>query len=69
MQAKFTNKVDDFIQYHKKSTIWLGIKLAARISRPYMGWLVGNGEVINFWRDTWATEIPLREYIKMPQSM
>ncbi|KAF6147387.1 hypothetical protein GIB67_003285 [Kingdonia uniflora] len=51
------------------STIWPGIKLAANINQPYMGWLVGNGANIGFWRDTWATEIPLREYIEMPQSL
>ncbi|KAF6169944.1 hypothetical protein GIB67_034336 [Kingdonia uniflora] len=69
MHAKFTNKAGDFIRYHKKSTIWPGIKLAASINRPYMGWLVGNGAKIDFWRDTWAMEIPLREYIEMPQSL
>ncbi|KAF6152725.1 hypothetical protein GIB67_021385 [Kingdonia uniflora] len=58
MHAKFTNKTGDFIRYHKKSTIWLGIKLAASINRPYMEWLVGNGATIDFWRDTLATEIP-----------
>ncbi|KAF6168078.1 hypothetical protein GIB67_011463 [Kingdonia uniflora] len=47
-QAKFTNKAGDFIRYHKKSSIWQGIKLAACINRPYMGWLVGNGANINF---------------------
>ncbi|KAF6166864.1 hypothetical protein GIB67_026643 [Kingdonia uniflora] len=61
MQEKFTIKAGDFIRYHKKSTIWPGIKLAANINRPYMGWLVGNGANIDFWRDSWATEIPLRE--------
>ncbi|KAF6139022.1 hypothetical protein GIB67_010748, partial [Kingdonia uniflora] len=66
--AKFTNKAGDFIRYHKKSIIWPGIRLAASIARPYMGWLVGNGDNINFWRETWAMEIPLREYIEMPQS-
>ncbi|KAF6176119.1 hypothetical protein GIB67_000213 [Kingdonia uniflora] len=69
MHAKFTNKVGDVIRFHKKSTIWPGIKLAANINRPYMGWLVGNGANIEFWRDTWATRIPLREYIEMPQSL
>ncbi|KAF6154850.1 hypothetical protein GIB67_033879 [Kingdonia uniflora] len=69
MYAKFTNKIGDFIRYHKKSPIWPSIKLAASINRPYMGWLVGNGAAINFWRDTWATKIPVQEYIEMPQSM
>ncbi|KAF6152583.1 hypothetical protein GIB67_013030 [Kingdonia uniflora] len=69
MQEKFTNKAGDFIRYHKKFTIWPGIKLATSINQPYMGWLVGNGANINFWRDTWPTEIPLREYIETPQSL
>ncbi|KAF6170625.1 hypothetical protein GIB67_020187 [Kingdonia uniflora] len=67
--AKFTSITGDFIRYHKKSTIWPGIKLAASINRPYMGWLVGNGDNIDFWRDTWAMEILRREYIEMPQSL
>ncbi|KAF6137093.1 hypothetical protein GIB67_030857 [Kingdonia uniflora] len=37
MQAKFTNKAGDVIRYHKKSTIWPVIKLAASINRPFMG--------------------------------
>ncbi|KAF6157678.1 hypothetical protein GIB67_037251 [Kingdonia uniflora] len=52
MQAKFINKAGDAIQYYKKSTIWPGIKLAASINRPYMGWLIGNGDNIDFWMDT-----------------
>ncbi|KAF6175514.1 hypothetical protein GIB67_022004, partial [Kingdonia uniflora] len=66
---KLTNKAGDFIRYHKKSTIWPSIKLAVSINRPYIGWLVGNGANIDFWRDTWPTEIPLREYTEMSQSL
>ncbi|KAF6161562.1 hypothetical protein GIB67_009441 [Kingdonia uniflora] len=69
MHTNFTNIAGDFIRYHKKSTIWPGINLAASINRPYIRWLVGNGANIDFWRDTWATEIPLREYNEIPQSL
>ncbi|KAF6153035.1 hypothetical protein GIB67_034757 [Kingdonia uniflora] len=51
------------------SSIWFGIKIASIVSKPYIGWLIGNGEKIDFWRDLWATEFPLREYIDLPKHL
>ncbi|KAF6147578.1 hypothetical protein GIB67_035335, partial [Kingdonia uniflora] len=52
---KFSTKSRDNIRYHKPSTIWPGIQTGASLSKPYIGWLIGNGKKIDFWRDTWAT--------------
>ncbi|KAF6135131.1 hypothetical protein GIB67_040442, partial [Kingdonia uniflora] len=66
---KFSTKSGDPIRYNKISTLWTGIKTGAALSKPYIGWLIGNGTNINFWRDTWAKDIPLMEYIDLPRLM
>ncbi|KAF6156871.1 hypothetical protein GIB67_000411 [Kingdonia uniflora] len=57
------------IQYHKRSSVWLGIKHAEGIAKPFIGWIIGKGTKINFWRDTWASDIPLREHIDLPHHL
>ncbi|KAF6168049.1 hypothetical protein GIB67_011434 [Kingdonia uniflora] len=57
--VKFYSKSGDRIKYHKSSSIWSGIKFAEPIAKLFIGWIIGNGKMINFWRDTWATSIPL----------
>ncbi|KAF6143666.1 hypothetical protein GIB67_021676, partial [Kingdonia uniflora] len=52
---KFSTKSGDTIRFHKPSTIWSGIQTGAALSKPCIGWLIGNGTKIDFWRDTWAT--------------
>ncbi|KAF6176483.1 hypothetical protein GIB67_001244 [Kingdonia uniflora] len=69
MKPKFYTKQGDTIKNHKLTTVWPRIKAAAKILRPRIGWIIGNGSKIDFWRDTWATDIPLREYIDLPQQL
>ncbi|KAF6136383.1 hypothetical protein GIB67_028073 [Kingdonia uniflora] len=69
LKSKFSSKTRDTIHYHKPSTIWFGIQTGAAPSKPCIGCLIGHGKKIDFWRDTWATEIPLMEYIKLPRHM
>ncbi|KAF6145639.1 hypothetical protein GIB67_018745, partial [Kingdonia uniflora] len=64
---KFSTKSGDTIRYHKPSTIRSGIQTGAVLSKPYIGWLIGNGKKIDFWRDTWAAKILLVEYIEFPK--
>ncbi|KAF6143456.1 hypothetical protein GIB67_029625 [Kingdonia uniflora] len=59
MYAKFYTKSGDKIKYHKRSSVWPGIKFAEPINKPFIGWIIRNGKKIYFWRDTWATSIPL----------
>ncbi|KAF6173124.1 hypothetical protein GIB67_020716, partial [Kingdonia uniflora] len=66
---KFYTKSGDRIKYHKSSSIWSGIKFAEPITKPFIGWIIGNGKKISFWRDTWATSIPLREHIDLPNHL
>ncbi|KAF6168507.1 hypothetical protein GIB67_015054 [Kingdonia uniflora] len=67
--AKFHTKCGDRIKYHKSSSVWPGIKFAEPITKPFIGWIIGNGKKIDFWRDTWATSIPLREHIDLPNHL
>ncbi|KAF6146734.1 hypothetical protein GIB67_009020 [Kingdonia uniflora] len=67
--AKFHTKSGDRIKYHKSSSVWPGIKFAEPITKPFIGWIIGNGKKIDFWRDTWATSIPLLEHIDLPNHL
>ncbi|KAF6171607.1 hypothetical protein GIB67_008193 [Kingdonia uniflora] len=65
LKTKFSSKSGDPIRYHKPSTIWTSIQMGAALSKPYIGWVIGNGQQIDFWRDTWTTDIPIMKYIKL----
>ncbi|KAF6153505.1 hypothetical protein GIB67_027372, partial [Kingdonia uniflora] len=67
--VKFHTKSGDKIKYHKSSSVWPGIKFAEPITKPFIGWIIENGKKIDFWRDTWATSIPLREHIDLPNHL
>ncbi|KAF6157842.1 hypothetical protein GIB67_003742, partial [Kingdonia uniflora] len=64
---KFSSKSGDPIRYHKPSTICKGIQTGATLSKPHIGWLIGNGTQNDFWRDTWATYI--MEYIDLTRHL
>ncbi|KAF6162984.1 hypothetical protein GIB67_021133 [Kingdonia uniflora] len=67
--TKFYTKSGEKIKYHKRSSVWPRIKFAEPINKPFIGWIIGNGKKINFWRDTWATSISLREHIDLPNHL
>ncbi|KAF6149936.1 hypothetical protein GIB67_008657 [Kingdonia uniflora] len=43
--------------------------MGATLLKPYIGWVIGNGQQIDFWRDTWVINIPIIEYIKLPRHL
>ncbi|KAF6159315.1 hypothetical protein GIB67_032086 [Kingdonia uniflora] len=57
MYAEFYTKSGDRIKYHKRSSVWPGIKFEEPINKPFIGWIIGNGKRIDFWKDTWTTSI------------
>ncbi|KAF6141405.1 hypothetical protein GIB67_021221 [Kingdonia uniflora] len=67
--AKFHTKSGDSIKYHKRSSVWPEIKFVEPINKPFIGWIIGNGKKIEFWRDTCATSIPQREHIDLPNHL
>ncbi|KAF6155714.1 hypothetical protein GIB67_007151 [Kingdonia uniflora] len=67
--AKFHTSYGEMIQYHMNSSVWLGIKFVETINKPFIGWIIGNGKKIDFWRDSWATCTPLREHISLPNHL
>ncbi|KAF6166052.1 hypothetical protein GIB67_012949 [Kingdonia uniflora] len=69
MKSKFSSKSGDLICYHKPSTIWKGIQTGAALSKPHIEWLIGNKMQIDFWRDTWAIDIPIMEYNDLPRHL
>ncbi|KAF6151147.1 hypothetical protein GIB67_002399 [Kingdonia uniflora] len=48
LKSKFSTKSGDINCYHKPSTIWSGIQTGAALSKPYIGWLIGDGKKIDF---------------------
>ncbi|KAF6158338.1 hypothetical protein GIB67_022418 [Kingdonia uniflora] len=67
--AKFHTTSGQRIHYHKRSSVWPGIKHADGITKPFIGWIIGKGMKINFWRDSWGSDIPLREHIDLPHHL
>ncbi|KAF6150324.1 hypothetical protein GIB67_034023 [Kingdonia uniflora] len=67
--AKFHTKSGERIKYHKSFSVWTEIKFAEPITKPFIGWIIGNGKKVDFWRDTWATSIPLQEHIDLPNHL
>jgi hypothetical protein len=53
------------IQHHIYSSIWSSIKDEFEVIRNNSFWLLGNGENINFWNDTWCG-LPLVDQFNIP---
>ncbi|KAF6164473.1 hypothetical protein GIB67_025299 [Kingdonia uniflora] len=69
LHAKFHTTSDERIQYHKRSSVWSGIKHTDDITKPSTEWIIGKGTKIDLWRDSWASNIPLREHIDLPRHL
>ncbi|KAF6168678.1 hypothetical protein GIB67_026564 [Kingdonia uniflora] len=67
--AKFHTNSGERIKYHKSSPVRSGIKFAETINKPFIGWIIGNGKKIYFWRDSWAACTSLREHIDLPNHL
>lgn len=39
-----------------KSSVWIGLKTLSPLLLSNLRWLVGNGQVIRFWKDNWLGE-------------
>lgn len=44
------------ISYHISSSVWSSVKHKFNEISSNSSWLVGNGEMINFWLDPWCGE-------------
>ncbi|KAF6165303.1 hypothetical protein GIB67_042719 [Kingdonia uniflora] len=52
LYAKFHTTCGESIKYHKRSSVWPGIKHTEGITKPFIGWIIGNGTKVDFWRDS-----------------
>jgi len=52
------------IAHHFKSSVWSGIKVQIGTVMENSLWIVGIGEIINFWTDNWLEE-PLVDFIQL----
>jgi len=53
------------IQHHIYSSIWSSIKEEFFVILDNSTWLLGNGDCINFWNDSWCGP-PLAEIFNIP---
>ncbi|CAJ2641500.1 unnamed protein product [Trifolium pratense] len=56
------------VSYHVSSSIWSGIKHKFPDISLNCSWQIGNGELVNFWTDTWCGE-PLVDSLSIPQNL
>ncbi|XP_026459802.1 uncharacterized protein LOC113360512 [Papaver somniferum] len=61
MNDKFKDKNGIWIKYHRKSSIWPGLKWVMNEVQEDSRWIVGNGKEISVWRDKWIKEDALKE--------
>lgn len=61
MRAKYKDKNEEWIKYHKQSTIWHGLKWVISEVQEGSRWIVGDGENISVWKDKWVKEYALIE--------
>ncbi|OVA16906.1 Reverse transcriptase zinc-binding domain [Macleaya cordata] len=56
LRAKYTKKRGGWITYHKKFSIWLGLKWVIDIMQSNSNWVLGNGREISLWNDAWCSD-------------
>ncbi|GAU40165.1 hypothetical protein TSUD_292700 [Trifolium subterraneum] len=56
------------VSYHVSSSIWSGIKHKFPDISLNCSWQIGNGEMVNFWTDSWCGE-PLIDSLNIPQNL
>ncbi|XP_026456295.1 uncharacterized protein LOC113357182 [Papaver somniferum] len=56
---KYTDKNGNWITYYKKSSVWPGIRWVIKEFDENTRWIVGTGEKISLWNDSWIYEEPI----------
>ncbi|KAF5196149.1 hypothetical protein FRX31_014264 [Thalictrum thalictroides] len=52
MRSKYCNRDGDLIEYHKRSSLWPGLKWGIVYMKKQTTWAVGDGSTIDLWRDS-----------------
>ncbi|XP_026417291.1 uncharacterized protein LOC113312772 [Papaver somniferum] len=60
--AKYKDKNGLWISYYKQSSICPGIKWVLQDFEENTRWLVGNGEDISLWNDSWILDASISKY-------
>ncbi|XP_026459675.1 uncharacterized protein LOC113360377 [Papaver somniferum] len=60
--AKYKDKNGHWISYYKQSSVWPGIKWILREFEENTRCLVGNGENISVWNDSWILDASINKY-------
>ncbi|KAF6145553.1 hypothetical protein GIB67_037586 [Kingdonia uniflora] len=63
IRAKFNSKAGNRIYSTQGSSVWAGIRGAVSEVEQQSGWIVGDGNDIDLWRDNWCHQRPLKDLI------
>ncbi|KAF6143323.1 hypothetical protein GIB67_039106 [Kingdonia uniflora] len=63
MRAKFIAKAGNFLIITKGSSIWAGVRGALEDVSAHSGWVIGDGDFIDLWRDNWCSPLSLKDMI------
>jgi len=59
---------NNIISHHIFSSIWSSVKSEFNIINDNCSWIIGNGENINFWLDSWL-EKPIASILNLPKNV
>ncbi|KAF6162880.1 hypothetical protein GIB67_021029 [Kingdonia uniflora] len=63
MRVKFIAKAGNFSTITKGFSIWAGVRGALKDVSAHSGWVIGDGDCIDLWRDNWCSPLSLKDMI------
>ncbi|KAF6147220.1 hypothetical protein GIB67_039350 [Kingdonia uniflora] len=63
MRAKFTARNGDLCTYSTGSSVWSSLKWVMPMVKQNFGWIVGDEEDIDIWRDNWCASVFTKELV------
>ncbi|OVA03982.1 Ribonuclease H domain [Macleaya cordata] len=68
LKAKFASLKGEWIKYHKKSSIWPGIKWVKNHIDENSFHVIGNGNDVSLWHDAWCSNSSIAHMLNVDNS-
>ncbi|KAF5181268.1 hypothetical protein FRX31_029146, partial [Thalictrum thalictroides] len=64
MNTKYKSRDGSWIAYHRSSALWPSLRKTINTMKPNVGWMIGDGQKIDIWRDAWAGEDSVQDKLQ-----